>query len=175
MKVVVRTLLVLPLVGLLLYGATVLLSWSGIAPWSPLNCRHEEIDINSGRVRYTRMLFYIEVSQRVEETWLSENCPVSLRTTRENWRRVNTFSPGVRHSPHYHYHAALAQLSVIRRAEVLVPFTANARREVARRVISDWRIGMGTSAADQYVHDLFDRVGAIHDRGGETMDVADLP
>ena len=35
-------------------------------PWSPLNCRYEEVDINSGRLRFTRYLLYCRVSERCD-------------------------------------------------------------------------------------------------------------
>src|SRR5688572_11297203 len=72
---------------------------SGVFVWSPLHCWHEYVDIRSGRLRFQHYLLYVCVSDRTEETWLSRAVPTPLGPPA--WRRVNTFSPGARHSPHY--------------------------------------------------------------------------
>jgi hypothetical protein len=58
-------------VFLLTLSAPLSASFLGFFPWSPLNCWHYDVDINSGRMRYTRFFLFGQVAQRVEESSLS--------------------------------------------------------------------------------------------------------
>ena len=65
-------------------------------PWSPLNCRHQDIDIKSGRLRFQRYLLFCKVSEQIRESPISEAIGDELADTSNSpeWHRVNTFSPG---------------------------------------------------------------------------------
>jgi hypothetical protein len=77
-------------------------------PWSPINCWEDSIDIAGGRYRYHRYLFWIPVAERIEDTPLTERYRKLIGEPPDPiWRRVNTFSPGVHHSPHYFHHGSL--------------------------------------------------------------------
>jgi hypothetical protein len=79
-----------------------------IFPWSRLNCWTESIDITCGRYRYERYLFFVKWTDSVEDTALSRlHRDLIGEPSEPVWRRVNTFSPGVRHSPHYIHHGSL--------------------------------------------------------------------
>jgi hypothetical protein len=43
-----------------------------IVPWTTLNCRRENVDIMTGRIRFSRYLGFCKISGHVEETALSE-------------------------------------------------------------------------------------------------------
>ncbi|MFH5805983.1 hypothetical protein [Alienimonas sp. DA493] len=133
---------------------TLLCLVSGVFRWSELNCRHEEVDLNSGRVRHTRFLLYCQVGERIEETWLSR--AVAAPPGPADWRRVNTFSPGAGHSPHYQYHSAIHQIDTLALADEILPFTPDARRQVAERLLSSWR-----TSDDDETDDYVDEVGRI--------------
>ncbi len=81
------------------------------SPWSEINCRHEEINIKTGQARYSRYIWFICVSERVEETFISKllNGERVEKGDIEEWQKVNTrslFGP----SPHYRFHAAYFQI-----------------------------------------------------------------
>lgn len=133
---------------------------SGLFTWSRLNCWDEEIDILSGRMRYTRYLFYCRVSERVASTELSEALrPTDFDPDAPKWRKVNTFSPGVHHSPHYAYHAASAQTRTLVMYWRMGQFTPAARRESALRLLADYQRGKGYFVAEPYLRQLSDLVG----------------
>src|SRR5436309_1304498 len=75
--------------------------------WSPLNCRYEDIDINTGRIRHQRLLLGICISERIEDSSISRE--LQLGGAPADWRRANTFSPLVGYSPHYIFHSAVSQ------------------------------------------------------------------
>src|SRR5215213_5058884 len=76
-------------------------------PWSPINCRYEDIDIQSGRIRKMRYFLFMKVSERVGPSSISRApMPEDFSRDQFHWRRVNTFCPTIRHSPHHQYHGA---------------------------------------------------------------------
>ena len=95
-----------------------LLTVSGVFVWSPLNCGHEEVDINTGRVRHTKYFLFYQIGDRTEDTWVSRASSKSNKSP--DWHRVNTFSPGVGHSPHYNFHGAIHQITTLERADNMV-------------------------------------------------------
>jgi hypothetical protein len=58
-------------IAVLFFLAVLLLPVSGRFQWSPLNCWHQDVDIRSGRIRHTRFLYGVQVSEHIEESWLS--------------------------------------------------------------------------------------------------------
>lgn len=151
----------------------VLFLTSGVFVWSPLNCRHEEIDIRSGRVRYVRYWLYCRVSERVEETWLSR--AADRPQVSPDWRRVNTFSPGVGYSPHHRFHGATAQIQELKLVEGLVPFKDAARRKAAQTVLKLWQKEGGYSGAGSYITELHEVVSELETKGAESVKVKDVP
>ena len=82
-----------------------------LTPWAAVNVHHEEINIKTGRARCSHRLWYIKVSERIEDTLFSKVLAgeaVDVANI-EPWHMVNTFSPGRRYSPNYAFHGALAQ------------------------------------------------------------------
>ena len=120
--------------------------------WSPLNCRHEEIDINSGRIRAQRFLAGVCVSEQVTES------PVSLEMSdaavRPDWRRVNTFSPLVGHSPHYSFHSAIHQTRKLQIIWELSDFSPDERRESCHEILKQWQAGRSDASAEEYLATL---------------------
>jgi len=128
---------------------------------SPLNCWHEDVDIYSGRTRYTRYLFWIPVKVHVDETAISLALIEPPHSIPE-WHRVNTFSPGIHHSLHYYYHAAINQITHMERIWSLGEFSDDARKESARQLLKRWQ-NSGTSSADEYVEQLWKAVAQQSD------------
>lgn len=136
--------------------AIILIAAPFIAPaWSPINCQHEEIDLDTGRARYTRILYWIPITTEIKHTPISEALGVdNLETRRGDWHRVNTFSPGVRHSPHYIYHGALSQAETLGIMWKVQHYTPEARRETASRILVLWKQSGRYSGADDYISQL---------------------
>ena len=82
----------------------------GLFPWSGLNCWGNDIDIHSGRTRYTRYLFWTPVTRSVHDSSLTGALPPEDLVGRSaDWHPVVTLSPGLRHSPHYRFDGAIHQ------------------------------------------------------------------
>lgn len=148
---------------------------AGIFVWSPLNCWQEEVDIHSGRIRYSRFLLLICVTERVEDTMLSAVLPASgVMTETPDWRRVNTFSPFVQTSPHHDFHGAMGQLQNLKLCWEAGNFTPAAKRESAHRLLETWQRAGNCSAGSRYLESL---AQFITQRGGAipSVDLAELP
>lgn len=79
-------------------------------PWSEINCRHQEINLQTGQFRQIRFLWYFEISSELAETPLSEALRgKTVGNDADPWRRVNSFTPYLNHSPHDIFHGALYQ------------------------------------------------------------------
>jgi hypothetical protein len=146
---------------------------SYLFPWSLLNCRHEEIDINSGRLRQTRFLLFVKASDRTEETWLSRAARSAAKEPL--WHRANTFSPGVGHSPHYIFHSAIAQARELEILDSLVPFEPAARERVANDILILWQRDGRDEGAAAYLLRLSDVVMELRRAGETRTELADLP
>jgi hypothetical protein len=124
-------------------------------PWTPLNCLYEDVDICTGRSRVSWYLAFCKVSERVHETALSRVLPRELiEGVRPHWERVNTFSPGVRHSPHHRFHGASSQ---IRDLELLWQ-NANVdeltKRKMALHLLVLWQFDGSYILAGHYIQGL---------------------
>lgn len=133
-----------------------------IFPWTPVNCEHQEIDLLTGRARYIQMRFFIPISTRYAHTPISEALDIAdLDSPTGDWKRVNTFSPGVQHSPHYYYHGALSQAHNLDLMWQVTEFSDDARKESASTVLQLWRESGGDSGAREFLY----RLGEVsHDK-----------
>jgi len=106
-------------------------------PWSEINCRHEEINIKTGQARFTRKIWFLSFGERLEDTELSlamKGMRVDVANIGE-WQRVNTFSPGLNHSPNYLFHGAFAQAGRV----AVVEEAGEARFNLARELLANWQ------------------------------------
>ena len=88
-----------------------LIGSSPLFPWTPFNCWHEDVDINTGKIRYSRYLLFYCVKTEIRDSPLSlALLPQERNGVTPDWRRVNTFSPGRRVSPHHMFHGAFYQI-----------------------------------------------------------------
>lgn len=158
-----------PWVLVALIGVPIALCLVGVIPWTPVNCEYQDVDISSGRLRFTRCFFWIPVRQQVEDSALTKFlAPEDLGRAPPEWRRVNTFSPGVRHSPHHRYHGAVSQIESLSGLWDLSQFTPGARRASARRMLELWRRGGSYFAASEYLDALWNR---FQDVTGQVQEV----
>ncbi len=159
--------------GIIMPMLTVLLLISGVFRWSDLNCRHEDLDLHTGRVRHTRYLLFCQIGDRIEDTWLSH--ALNISSDSPAWRRVNTFSPGVGSSPHYQFHGAIQQIKTLELAQNTIRFDPDARRQVAHRLLTLWQSGGSHLAADAFVENTVQAARALHDRGASAFTASDVP
>ncbi|HHY86082.1 MAG TPA: hypothetical protein GYA07_11215 [Verrucomicrobia bacterium] len=156
-------------------SAPLWLSFLGFFAWSPVNCWHYDVDIRSGRVRYTRYLLFAQVAQRVEETALSKALqPEDLAGVQPDWHRVAAFSPGVHHSPHYTFHSALGQMRELEMIWRTGGFTPAARRASARQVLRLWQRHGHDGSAQEYLRALSE-IALRSDVASKGTDEEDLP
>ena len=155
----------------------VLLWLPGLFPWSGINCWHEEIDIRSARIRYTRCFLFCNVSERVESTPVSEALQHDeTRKPLPEWHLVNTFSPGRDHSPHYAFHSAIVQAQLRSSIWDRMEFTTEARRISAVELLSAWQGAASDAKARAYLDELSEVVRRSLDEGDRTpVKVADFP
>jgi hypothetical protein len=142
--------------------------------WSPLNCQYQDIDINSGRVRYQRVMLGWCVHETIEETSLSRIVANETEEKIANWHRVNTFSPMVLYSPHYRYHAAIYQISELDLIWTSADFTPTAKRQMGQDVLLLWQVGK----EDFLVSDNLKAVESMCEKrraSKEPIDINELP
>ena len=161
----------------LLLVAALLIALSGVFTWSPVNCWHEDIDIRSGRIRYTHYMLWCRVSERISATAVSQALqPTDYDAATPDWHHANTFSPGVRHSPHYRYHSAIFQARHLAALWGIVEFTPAARHQSALALVSAWQRGRGDDTAKPFLRALSDLVFTRADaQPPKPIDVPDLP
>jgi len=145
-------------VGLLLLMAGMfLLAPVGLWAWLGINYWTYEVDIFSGRIRYTRYLFFVTVRRKTEDSALTRALqPEDYAGTACEWRRVLTHSPGVGGCVRYAYGAGIAQIRQLEVVWEMGQFTPAARRATAKRVLELWQKNKNDSAADHYISAVAD-------------------
>ncbi len=156
-------------------AALLLASEVGFFPWSSINCTREEVDIHAGRVRHSRYLLFVAVRQVVMDSSLTKVlAPDEAAFLGPEWHCAVTLSPGLRHSPHYAFHGAVAQIRELEGVWVLAQFTPAARRASAKRVLALWQRAGNDSAATDYLREL-SRLASADDSTNRRIDEGDLP
>jgi hypothetical protein len=131
-------------------------------PWTPLNCSHLDIDIRTGRVRWSRYLAFCKVSERVDQTSLVRLLPSDrIAATEPDWQRVSTFSPGVNHSPHYRFHGAIGQIRDLELIWQDARVDASTRLRMALHLLALWQFDESDRMAGNYIDGLSD----LHEAG----------
>ena len=125
-------------------------------PWSGINCRHEDINIKTGQARYSRSLWFLRISQRINDTPLSRAMQGETVDVADinAWQRVNTFSPGVRYSPHYIFHSALHQAHQMEMIATMLELTPARKKEIAKTILKAWQQSGCDSGADEFINKL---------------------
>ena len=70
------------------------------------------------------------------------------------WERVNTFSPGTHHSPHYRYHAALWQAHQMEMITSMCELTPEQKRNAARAILAAWQKSGSCGGAEGVLENL---------------------
>ncbi len=127
-------------------------SYSILSPWSEINCEHQDIDLDTGRARFTRMLLWLPVRKEIRPTPISQALEITdLASPRGDWRRVNTFTPGSGISPHYHFHGALSDVHRLQAVWTIYQFSSDAQKESAATVLRLWKKSDRVSGASDYL------------------------
>jgi hypothetical protein len=135
---------------------------------------HEDIDINSGRVRRQRYLVGLCIHESIEPSTLTRLVEGELGEKPADWRRVTMYSSRVRVSPHYLYHGAVNQIRVLESIWDFRTFTPAAKRQAARDVLLLWQRGEGYWPVDYYLSEL-ESISRPWDEDLEPIEVGDLP
>jgi hypothetical protein len=152
-----------------------LLSLTGIFPWSRLNCWRSEIDINSGRTRQIRFLFWIPFTGPVNDSPLTKALTAEdLAGRPEDWNSVNTLSPRQHYSPHHNFHGAFFQIHMLESCWESGRLTPAARRETARTVLRLWQEGGNYHRAGEYIETVGDKAFEA-EKQGKVIELNDLP
>ena len=138
--------------------------------------QRDEVDIRSGRIRHSRYVLLIQTSQAVEATEFSRILASNPSGAAEpDWHVVNTFAGARRVSPHYNFHGAIAQMRGLEMLWRLVPFTDEAKQEVAHSVLKLWQSDRSESAADSYIREVEKLAWQFEGKPGRKVTAADLP
>lgn len=128
-------------------------------PWTEINCRHQDINIKTGQARYSRYLWFVKISEEIKDTPISvvlEGKMVDVANVRP-WHRVNTFSPGQRHSPHYNFHGAFSQAHKMETLFELIKSDREERREIAGNTLKLWQTERSYFPVDDYLQAVLER------------------
>ena len=118
------------------------------------------MDIKTGRLRFTRYLAFCKVSERVVDSTLSLVLPREMvAASKPEWRRVNTFSPGVRHSPHHGFHGAISQIRLLALIWEASAVEDPIKRKLALHVLALWQYDGSDRLVDRY----FDGLNDVYD------------
>lgn len=118
-------------------------------PWSPIFRWYDDVDLDSGRVRRVWIVMWLPVREVVSQSWISTS--VEQSGDAPEWRRVNTFSPGLPNSPHHVYHGAIAQIHELDWLDRTVPFDEPAKAHVAGHVLDLWKQDGSYYSARDYI------------------------
>ncbi len=80
-------------------------------PWTRFNCQNQDVDIKTGKLRFTRYILFCKITEKVTDSPVSKVLPPEcLSGVKPEWYAVNTFSPGIKYSPRYIFHRAIHQM-----------------------------------------------------------------
>jgi hypothetical protein len=146
-----------------------------LTPWSPVNNWTDSIDIHSGRIRHERYFLYRRISDTTEDGVLTKALePSDLVGVVPEWHAVNTFSPGVHHSPHYRFHGAFYDINQLQMQWEMGHFTPAAKRVTAKHALACWEAAGGDLGSSRDLRNLMDvTMKAV--QGDHSVDVGDLP
>lgn len=112
-------------------------------PWTGLNCRDEEINIQTGKARYTRKFWFVPLYIKTQDTAFSfalggEKIDAPSRKISE-WQTVNTFSPGTENSPHYVFHGAFGDAWMLEKLRDEYWLPPSEIKDLARQTLITWQ------------------------------------
>jgi len=146
----------------------------GTAMWPYASGRSADLDIRTGRIRLRCYLFDFKIWERVVDSAVTRALPADVRDgTEPDWRRVTTYTPGRKDSPHHAYHSAVY---LIRRLESLwgsCDFTPDAKAKAAQDMLSLLQSSQGDFAAQRYLYRV-EKLASSRRSGGQRIDAHNL-
>jgi hypothetical protein len=135
------------------------LTLAALAP-AVVTCRQEDINIKTGRARYSRYVFSLRVSEVLKDTPLSvaRAGQVIDATSIQAWRPVHTFPLESTISPTRRLSAALVQADEIRMLAEIYYLTADPQNEIAPKVLTLWQTGGDCRTTGKYRHETVIRL-----------------
>jgi hypothetical protein len=144
-----------------------------LSKWSKIYCKYEDVDINTGRIRYTRYLFYRKTSEEIEDSIITKTVGQFSTSVSPDWKRVNTFCPGSV-SPHYRYHGAITEIHMVDLILQSHDFSDEAKIYIAQTVLKQWKAKGGYSGIDRYLNELWNIAQKAKSDPNVTISVDDL-
>lgn len=136
-----------------------LLSFAGLLPSSTVNCWRYEIDLSSGKIRYTRYIAFVPVAQHIEQTAISLVSNSLPARSHSDWVLVLTGSPGFqKHSSDEVFKDAFQQIKELERIWELGEITQEDRRITATKVLELWQQGRNPNLARTYLDQLWTNI-----------------
>lgn len=165
----------LPLAVLVLAAIVILFMPGLVAPWSRLNNEEQEMGLCSGRARFTRYFLYVQVTQNVVETVLSEVLAKDeSENCKEQWVKVNISQAGTRNSPHFTYHGAFARANALANLWRFYEFDAGARQRSAHQLLRAMREGGSYYVGGEYLR-LLEEVLGPEPKEGQSTSIDKIP
>ena len=113
-------------------------------PWTMLNCRTLYIDIQSGRTRFVRHLYFIPIRDEIHETSCSRSLYPNRNYPPPDWRIDTRLSPYLRNSPHYALHGAV---TIMRMIDMESELTEKEKYTLRKQILHLWQSGKGKHEA----------------------------
>jgi hypothetical protein len=131
-----------------------------------INRHDSEINIKTGQARYWRHLWYIKISEWVEDTVLSKvlNGESVEVADIAPWRTVNTSSPGSHYFLHPRFHGALFQAHEIELLFEMLEPNAERKKQIVRELLTLWQTHGDYFEASRYTATLSEETGKILDQ-----------
>jgi hypothetical protein len=128
------------------------------SPWSRINCEEQEIDLESGKERITKFVYWIPIQRQIGDTTLSLELSKFISTGKEpQWEPVITAGPYVKYSPHYVYHSAFNQIKVLGLNWDEFAFDSAMRQKTGLGLLHEWQVTTTDSSADDYLRNLTEK------------------
>ena len=126
-----------------------------------INCTISEINIQTGKGRHSKYLFFIRTDVRTYDTPLSEalGAPVTdSQRPSDGWSKVSQFSPpGTRYSPQYAFHGALSQAKWAGYYFSILDLSAEEKTQIAKDILRAWQKQQGDYGAKEIIQKLSDK------------------
>jgi hypothetical protein len=124
---------------------------------SDINCEYRDINIKTGQVRTSRYLWYVKVSERVENTFLSRTLAGKVidAASGDPWRRTRSGPLAALRGRCilYRFGAAPTQIRTLELLCDMYALTPDEVKEMATQVLSLWQTAGDCSAAGKFIED----------------------
>ncbi len=111
--------------------------------WTGINCLDEEINIQTGKARYTRKFWFVPLYIKTKDTAFSlalEGEEINAPSREKSgWQMVNTLSPGAGNSIHYVFHGAFYDARILEKLRDEYGLSPSEIKDLARQTLISWQ------------------------------------